>query len=200
MKKVLVCVLFSLTLCVSGILAVNKAEARERAVLPVTEAATQAETEAATIEETTPPETEAATEAETTAAERYRYIDCPLSEELQRAIFDICEKRNVSFELVMAVIRNESRFKADAVGDHGNSVGLMQIQERWHSGLMEELGVSSLYDPIGNVEVGVALLQQYLEESDGGGRYAKRMIEAGKVSDYAQRIKAIAEEYWQQIN
>lgn len=142
-------------------------------------------------------------------AQQYRYIQgCPLSKELQQEIFDICEKYNVSFEFVMAVINRESRFDINAEGDGCESVGLMQVQEKWHSELMEELGVSDLYDPVQNVEVGVALLASYFEKHEdvyfvlmkynGGAKYAYRMTEAGKVSDYALEITETAIMYERQ--
>ena len=129
----------------------------------------------------------------------YRYIQgCPLSAELQQGIFDICERYNVSFEFVMAVIAQESSYNVNATGDGGDSKGLMQIQEKWHSELMEELGVSDLYKPLDNVEVGAALLQSYFMECEdvyyvlmkynGGAKYAKGMLKAGKVSEYAREI------------
>lgn len=137
---------------------------------------------------------------------QYRYIEgCPLSEELQEGIFDICERYNVSFELVMAVIERESTFKVDAVGDNGNSIGLMQIQPKWHGELMEELGVTDLSEPLQNVEVGVAILASYLEAGhevyyvlmkyNGGAAYANRMIEAGEISDYALDVTETAYMY-----
>lgn len=136
---------------------------------------------------------------------KYRCIECPLSEELQREIFTICESCNVSFELVMAMIKQESNFTTDAVGDSGRSVGLMQIQERWHYETMKELGVTNLYDPIENVKVGVAILQKsflknsevyyVLMEYNGGTKYANNMTRAGKVSDYAKEITERAREY-----
>lgn len=140
---------------------------------------------------------------------QYRYIQgCPLSKELQQEIFDICEKYNVSFEFVMAVINRESRFDINAEGDGCESVGLMQVQEKWHSELMEELGVTDLYDPVENVEVGVALLANYFAEHEdvyfvlmkynGGAAYAYRMQEAGKVSDYALDITETAIMYERQ--
>lgn len=136
----------------------------------------------------------------------YKYIEeCPLDVELQQGIYDICEKYNVQYELVMAMIKKESVYVVDCVGDNGDSVGLMQIQEKWHYELMEELGVSDLTDPLGNVEVGAALISSYIEESgnveyalmkyNGGAAYADRMTEAGKVSDYAQEITATAAMY-----
>lgn len=136
----------------------------------------------------------------------YRYIsECPLGAEIQEGIFDICEEYGISFEFVMAMIMQESSFRPEALGDGGKSKGLMQIQERWHKATMDEVGVTDLYDPIGNVEVGVAILQGYFEEHEdvyhvlmkynGGASYANRMMNAGKVSDYAKEITERTVEY-----
>jgi hypothetical protein len=150
---------------------------------------------------------ELVSEIELPNEKEYRYIkDCPLSNEIQEGIFDICEENNISFEFVMSVIFQESSFRPDALGDNCESKGLMQIQTKWHSELMQELGVTDLFDPLQNVKVGVALLCQYFEEIpdayyvlmkyNGGHSYAKRMLENGKVSDYAVEIteRAIAYE------
>ena len=75
------------------------------------------------------------------------YFDVPLSEDLQDHIFSLCEEYVVEPAIVMAMIERESRFKPDVVGDSGRSVGLMQIQKRWHSERMARLGVTDLYDP-----------------------------------------------------
>lgn len=136
----------------------------------------------------------------------YRYISgCPLSFETQQGIFDICEANNISFEFVMAVIMQESSFRPNALGDNERSKGLMQIQERYHSETMKELGVTDLYDPLDNVKVGVAILSSYFEENcdvyhvlmryNGGEPYATNMIKAGKVSDYAREITERAMRY-----
>ena len=136
----------------------------------------------------------------------YRYINgCPLNLELQQGIFDICEEKGISFELVMAIIMQESSFRPKVTGDGGYSKGLMQIQERYHSDTMKELGVTDLYDPIGNVDVGVEILRGYFEELDdvyhvlmrynGGEPYATNMMKTGKVSDYAKEITERAIKY-----
>lgn len=137
--------------------------------------------------------------------ETYKYIECPLDKSTQRGIYDICESYGVEFELIMAMIERESQFNASAVGDNGNSVGLMQIQERWHYGLMEELGVSDLRNPLDNVRVGTALISQYIEESgsvtyalmkyNGGAAYANRKAAAGEVSEYAAEIIETMKQY-----
>ena len=136
----------------------------------------------------------------------YRYIkECPFNKELQQEIYDICKDYGISFEFVMAVIKQESNFDIYATGDRGRSKGLMQIQERWWYELMNELGVTDLYEPLQNVKVGVAILSQFFKENsephyvlmayNGGVDYANRMLEAGKVSDYALEITERAYEY-----
>lgn len=137
---------------------------------------------------------------------QYRFVEgCPLSKKQQRKIFKICARANISYEFVMAVIYTESRFDADCVSDNGESVGLMQIQERWHRPLMDKLGCTNLKNPIQNVRVGVALLQSHCKKYkepawalmayNGGGAYAERMIAKGEVSEYAKKILQKAQEY-----
>lgn len=136
----------------------------------------------------------------------YRYIkNCPLSKKVQREIFDICAGANVSFELVMALIEKESSFNLDCVSDEGCSVGLMQIQIKWHRGIMDRLGCRDLYDPVQNVRVGVELLKRHLTKYqdaaaalmayNGGQAYADRNIAEGKISGYAAGILKRAAEY-----
>lgn len=91
-------------------------------------------------------------------------LDVPLDESIQEEIAAICEEQQISFSFVMAVIKKESEFKEDSVGDQGNSLGLMQIQPKWHTERMEELGVTDLMDPIENVRVGINLLIELFEK------------------------------------
>ena len=137
---------------------------------------------------------------------QYRYIkNCPLSGEIQREIFEICTDANISFELVMALIEKESGFDPGCVSDEGQSVGLMQIQEKWHREVMDKLGCRDLYDPLQNVRVGVELLKRHFETYqdaaaalmayNGGQAYAEKMLTEGKISDYAESVLEKAEEY-----
>lgn len=136
----------------------------------------------------------------------YRYIeDCPLPQKTQRKIFESCAGATVSFELVMAVIEKESGFDPKCVSDEGQSVGLMQIQEKWHREVMDKLGCRDLYDPLQNVRVGVELLKRHFETYqdaaaalmayNGGQAYAERMITEGQISDYAESVLEKAAEY-----
>lgn len=72
----------------------------------------------------------------------------------------ICQNYGVDYEMVFALIERESWCKWDEVGDNGDSIGYMQIQERWHKERMERLGVNDLTDPFGNVRVGVDYLAE----------------------------------------
>lgn len=137
---------------------------------------------------------------------QYRYIkDCPLPKKIQRGIFRICEDAALSFELVMSQIYEESGWNPECISDDGESVGLMQIQEKWHKELMDKTGCTDLTDPIQNVRVGTALLKRHfstyqdpawaLMAYNGGQAYADRMTKQNKTSAYAERILRRAAEY-----
>lgn len=107
-----------------------------------------------TVEESTPVE----------ATETFVLYDIPLDDDLQRHIWEECQERGAPYEVVLGIIRKESNFVADVVGDYGRSVGLMQIQPRWHKERMEYLGCWSLMDPYANVTVGIDILAELLSE------------------------------------
>ena len=134
---------------------------------------------------------------------KYR-SDIPLAEDVQLEIYNLCHEDSQCFdwgltpELVYAMIYTESRYKADAVGDSGNSIGLMQIQPRWHQKRMEKLGVTDLKDPIQNVRVGIDLLKELLYRYDGS--VEKTLVTynqghyKGTVTSYAKKVLAKATE------
>lgn len=131
------------------------------------------------------------------------YFDVPLDKDLQDHIMDICEERNIDPRVAFAMIKCESGFRAEATGDGGNSLGLMQIQPRWHYARMEKLGCDNLLDPYLNVTVGLDLFGDLLKHYgnvehalmayNGGCSYANEMIAAGRVSTYAARVLEYAE-------
>lgn len=60
--------------------------------------------------------------------------------------------------LVKSVIYFESTFNPDC--KTGSCLGLMQVSTRWHKERMQRLGVTNLYDPYGNILVGVDYLSE----------------------------------------
>lgn len=139
--------------------------------------------------------------------QKREYLDIPLSEDLQDFIFETCEKYEVESELVFAMIWRESRFQADTVGDNGDSIGLMQIQPKWHTPRMEKVGAKDLFNPYDNVLVGIDLIAEKLRNyetvgealtaynaGDTGARnyyFSKGM----KMNKYAEQVIEKAEEY-----
>lgn len=122
----------------------------------------------------------------------------PLSADLQTYIFGLCEERSIDPTIILGMIKKESMYQADVIGDNGNSFGLMQIQPRWHEARMEKLGVTNLLDPYQNVLVGIDLFDELMDRGrgvewalmayNGGTSYANNMAAAGKVSDYAVTV------------
>ena len=97
----------------------------------------------------------------------YATFDVPLDYDLQVYIIQTCEELNIDAAVVMAMIFFESSYQADAIGDGGDSLGLMQIQERWHKERMERLDVTNLLNPYQNVTVGIDFLAELIDEYDG---------------------------------
>lgn len=132
---------------------------------------------------TEPPETSQATEPTETEPEVILY-DVPLSEDLQLHIIAQAESQGIDPAIVMAMIWRESRFNTLCVGDSGNSLGLMQIQPRWHSGLMAQLGCPDLHDPFQNVTVGINILGSHIERYDGNLEMALVSYNCGATGAY----------------
>ena len=61
----------------------------------------------------------------------YFRSDVPLGGETQAFLRSACEEAGITYELALAVIRQETDFR-NIVGDNGDSIGYMQIQPRWH--------------------------------------------------------------------
>lgn len=117
--------------------------------------------------------------------------DIPLSAELQQDIRELAERYEVSYELVLAVIMTESSGKADAVGDGGTSVGLMQIQPKWYGELITESGLS-VDEPLENVELGIRILLGFMEENEGSLDRALKQYNSGNPdyegNEYIERV------------
>ena len=135
--------------------------------------------------------------------EQVPLYDVPLSADLQEHIKGLCEDYGVDMPLVLAIIGQESNYRTGAVGDDGNSIGLMQIQPRWHQGRMDNLGVTDLLDPYQNVTVGIDLLADLIEK--GGTRWAIMAYNAGAetanyhtaigtITEYAAEVERLREE------
>jgi soluble lytic murein transglycosylase-like protein len=151
------------------------------------------------VEETEPPavETEPATEPPTEETQpEVALYDVPLSEDLQIYIIDLCEQNGIDPAIVIAMAWMESTYNPENVGDSGASIGLLQVQPRWHSARMEKLGCTDLFDPYQNVLIGVDYLVENIERY---GDVAKALVAynsgsySGTITNYANAILEKAE-------
>lgn len=87
----------------------------------------------------------------------------PLPEEYAAYVVEVCEGYGLDPAVVFGVMQQESAYQADAIGDGGKAVGIMQVQPRWHADRMARLGVTDLTDPRQAVLVGCDYLAELLE-------------------------------------
>ena len=110
--------------------------------------------------------------------------------ETNNHIDKIAKRYGLNPDIVKALIEEESGWVASAEGDNGNSIGLMQIQERWHKERLTRLGITNLYDPEQNVTVGCDILSELLNKY-GNYEDALSVYNSGNTKDgkqYAERI------------
>ena len=123
-------------------------------------------------------------EVEQEVVEEVAVYNVPLDADLQLFVIDLCEEHSVDPAIIFGVICRESGFDADASGDNGNSLGLMQIQPRWNAERMNDLGVTDLLDPFQNVTVGVDILAELLGVYGGNVEMALMAYNAGQTGAY----------------
>lgn len=121
----------------------------------------------------------------------------PPQSQIEEWTIEIGERYNICPEFIQAVIERESRYDTNA--KNGSCMGLMQVSDRWHIGRMERLGVSSLYNPYGNILVGTDYLAELFEEYGEaalvlmvyhGESDAIEKYNRGEISAYAEWILA----------
>lgn len=91
---------------------------------------------------------------------RIKPLAVDLDAETQWAIYEACGYDPGLFSLVMAIAEHESEFQPALQGDNGQSIGMMQINTKWHTGRMEALGVTDLTDPVQCAAVAIDYLQE----------------------------------------
>ena len=144
---------------------------------------------------------------------RIKPLDIPLEAETQWAIFEACEYDPGLFCFLMAIGQHESRFNPDTQGDGGDSLGVFQINTRWHTGRMEALGVTDLTDPVQCAAVALDYLQElesrygFEPESEAllmaynmGPSGARKALNEGRTStDYSREIMTVYQGYLEEL-
>ena len=116
--------------------------------------------------------------------EALMFYPVPLDQEIQTFIIRTCEDHHIDPAIVVAMIDQESDFRADCIGDGGKSAGLMQVQERYHRERMDKLGVTDLANPLQNVAVGIDYLVELVGKYDGNIEKALMAFNAGPTGAY----------------
>ena len=96
------------------------------------------------------------------------FADIPLSEEIQTYLYNRCMEKGISFDLMVALIDHESKFKkyaASPTGDHG----LCQINLAANEDRIEEMGIYSLYDEYSNIDVALDILSNLYDRYEDTG-------------------------------
>lgn len=144
---------------------------------------------------------------------RIKPLEIPLEAETQWAIFEGCEYDPGLFCFVIAIAEHESGFDPQTVGDGGNSLGIMQINTRWHTGRMEAIGVTDLTDPVQCAAVALDYLRELVSrygfepESEAllmaynmGPGGARKALNAGQTStDYSREVMTVYQEYLEEL-
>ncbi len=99
--------------------------------------------------------------------------DVPLSDSLQRYIYEICADEGVPVTLVLAMIEHESGFNPEAVSST-DDYGLMQINAVNHERLEEQYRCADMMNPYQNVFCGVTIIGSYVKRYEGD--YTKALM------------------------
>ena len=117
----------------------------------------------------------------------------PLDQELQDYIVETAKSYGVSPCIVFAVIGAESEYDPNAIGDNGNSYGLMQIWANQHTDRCKRLNAYNLLDPYQNVRVGIDYLAELLDQGDLDWALSVYSGNGGAPCDYALNVQRSAE-------
>lgn len=118
--------------------------------------------------------------------------DVPLSMELQLHIIEEAELHGIDPAIIFAMAFYESSYNPEATNGGGYTLGLLQVQPRWHKDRMERLDCPDLLDPYQNVTVAVDYLAEQIARYDGdvakGVTAYNKGHYAGKITYYARAV------------
>ena len=105
------------------------------------------------------------------------YPEVGLDRVTQDFVFVEAGEAGVDYELVLAIIINESRCDPNAISKT-NDYGLMQINQINHEWLAEEYGLTDMLDPRQNIIAGITILSELSIYDDGTDAGLHKMLMA----------------------
>lgn len=106
---------------------------------------------------------EATTEYIEPVFEPYSFI--PWDSDFQQQVKEICDSKEISYDLVLAIAKTESEFQWK-IGDNGQATGYMQIWAKWWQGLADSKGLD-INSKVDNVNLGIDIILQLLDSNNG---------------------------------
>lgn len=127
--------------------------------------------------------------------------EIPLSQELQAYTYQQCQEKQVSYELVLAMMYHESNYDPSAVRyyeDGSSDSGIMQINSINSQSLYDLYGITDLQDPYENILAGVSIISGFVHEygehdglmayNMGVGGYQNAIANGTYTTTYVQNI------------
>jgi len=127
--------------------------------------------------------------------------DTFIGSDIENICEEVGEKRNICPELLEAIIETESAGVVTA--KNGPCIGLMQVNQNFHTERMRRLGYYDLSDPRTNIETGADYLVELFDKYEdigtvmmiyGGVQDAVERAERGDVTGYVSKILNRSEE------
>lgn len=137
-------------------------------------------------------------------------FNIPLSDSLQRYIYEICADEGVPVTLAIAMIEHESGFNPEVISST-DDYGLMQINSINHSNLEKKYRTTDMLNPYQNVFCGISIIGSYIEKYEDYGKAlmaynmgeygAKKAWENGVTSTkYSEKILSLMDKYEEVFN
>lgn len=137
-------------------------------------------------------------------------FDIPLSDSLQRYIYEICADEGVPVTLALAMIEHESGFDPEVISAT-DDYGLMQINVVNHERLEAKYRCADMLNPYQNVFCGISIIGSYIEKYEDYGKAlmaynmgeygAKKAWENGVTSTkYSEKILSLMDKYEEVFN
>lgn len=99
----------------------------------------------------------------------FKRLNVPMDTDLQEFTYDLCWRQKVDFLLIMAMIKQESNFRPDAISST-NDYGLMQINITNHHWLRDRFGITDFCDPQANIVAGVYMVKELFKKYPEPGK------------------------------
>lgn len=138
--------------------------------------------------------------------EEFKYLNIPLSKNLQKHIFEISKDNGVPYTLSLAIIERESKFNADAIS-YTSDYGLMQINRLNIGEMAKKYNSHDMLNAYQNVYCGISIIGKYLKKYKGdeerallsynmGDYGATKLRESGiKSTSYSEKILELQKKY-----